>query len=169
MAILLDEGAIIAQKSGPGQLNEKCIIYTADRSPKPAYYAYQNLCAAMDARYAKADLDYAFTVQDSGSFHGIGKDEDAFPSVPLLASFRSADATLLAVWLPWIPQETISEFATVSLEVSAGFTDPVLLDLLTGQVYALAGYRSEGGSTRFDKLPLADYPLVIAERGEITT
>lgn len=149
-------------------VNEKCILYAADRSPKPAYYAYQNLCAAMDARYAKFQPEYSFTVEDAGSFYGIGKHEDAFPSVPLLASFRSADAALLALWLPWIPQETISDYATVSLEVATGFNEPVLLDLLTGQVYAIAKFESNNANTRFENLPLADYPLLVAERSELT-
>ena len=148
-------------------VNEKCILYTADRSPKPAYYAYQNLCAVMDSRYKKDNPRYRFDVTDAGSFAGIGEYEDAFPSVPLLASFKSSDAALLALWLPWIPQETIGEFATVSLEVAAEFRDPMLLDLVTGSTYALDDFESSGGKTQFGKLPLADYPLVIAERSEI--
>jgi hypothetical protein len=150
-------------------INEKCIINTADRSPKPAYYAYQNLCAAVDSRYKKNDPEYAFEVIDPGSFAGIGEYEDAFPSVPLLASFKSPDAELLALWLPWIPQEAIGEFASVSLNVESGFTEPVLLDLLSGEVYAVDEFQSSGGSTLFGRLPLADYPLIIAERGEIST
>ena len=161
-----------AQERGGSRLhargvNEKCILYAADRSPKPAYHAYQNLCAAMDARYQKEELVYAFDVQDAGSFHGIGKYEDAFPSVPLLASFRSVGGTLLAIWLPWIPQETVSEFARVSLDVETAFSEPVLLDLLNGDVYALADFESDGRKTRFGNLPLADYPFVIVERSEI--
>ena len=148
-------------------VNEKCILYTADRSPKPAYYAYQNLCAVMDSRYKKDEPEYRITVTDSGSFAGIGEYEDAFPSVPLLASFRSSDAGLLAIWLPWIPQETIGKFASVSLEVASEFRNPVLLDLLTGDIFALVDFSSAEGKSRFENLPLADYPLVIAERDDL--
>lgn len=88
-------------------------------------------------------------------------------SVPLLAAFKSTDAALLAIWLPWIPRETISEFATISLDVGSEFKDPVLLDLLTGNVYAVKDFQGSGGKSRFGILPLADYPLVIAERSEI--
>jgi hypothetical protein len=148
-------------------VNEKCILFTADRSPKPAYFAYQNLCAVVDSRYKKDEPEYRFEVRNSGSFFGIGEYDDAFPSVPLLATFRSKDAALLAFWLPWIMQETISEFATVSLDVGMEFRDPILLDLLTGNVYALEDFESTDGESRFGRLPLADYPLVIAERNEI--
>lgn len=149
-------------------INEKCILNTADRSPKPAYFAYQNLCAVMDSRYKKDEPEYQFVVSNAGSFAGIGEYEDAFPSVPLLASFKSTNAALLALWLPWIPQESIGEFATVTLEVGSEFRDPVLLDLLDGGIYAVADFSSADGKTRFDNLPLADYPLVIAERDEVT-
>ncbi len=148
-------------------VNEKCILSAKDRSPKPAYFAYQNLCAVMDSRYKKDEPDYQFRVKNSGSFSGIGEHEDAFPSVPLLAAFRSMDAALLAIWLPWIPQETISEYATVSLEVTSEFKDPVLLDLLAGNVYAVENFQSSGGKSRFGSLPLADYPLLISERSEL--
>ena len=148
-------------------VNEKCILSAKDRSPKPAYFAYQNLCAVMDSRYKKDELEYQFQVENPGSFFGIGEYEDAFPSVPLLASFKSDDAALLAFWLPWLPQETIAEFATVSLEVGAKFEDPVLLDLLTGYTYALDDVQRSNGKTHFGSLPLADFPLVIAEGNEV--
>jgi hypothetical protein len=41
------------------------------------------------------------------------------------------------------------------------------VDLLTGDVYALEEYESASGMTKFSGLPLADYPLAIAERGEL--
>ncbi len=85
-----------------------------DHSPKPAYFAYQNLCSVMDSSYRKDEPEYQFTVKNPGSFVGIGEYEDAFPSVPLLAAFRSNDSALLAYWLPWIPQETIAEYYFLS-------------------------------------------------------
>ena len=148
-------------------VNEKCILFAKDSSPKPAYFAYQNLCAVMDSRYKKDESEFQFRIKDPGSFFGIGEHEDAFPSVPLLATFRSTDAVLLAFWLPWIPQETIAEFATVSLDVRSEFNDPVLLDLLAGNVYVLEDFQSSGGKSRFGSLPLADYPLLISERSEV--
>lgn len=148
-------------------VNQKCLLFAGEGSPKPAYFAYQNLCAAMDSRYKRIDPEYRFQVIDAGQFQGIGEFEDVFPSVPLLASYHSDDAAFMAYWLPWLPQESVSEYATVSLDVQAGFKDPVLLDFMTGSVYALKEFEVSAGKSRFGNLPLADYPLAIAERGEL--
>ncbi len=148
-------------------INQKCILDAVTGLPKPAYYAYQNLCSAMDARYRRIDPGYRIRVTDAGHFYGIGEYEDAFPSVPLLASYKSDNAAFLAYWLPWFPQETVAQYATVSLEVETEFREPVLIDLLTGSVYALESFESASGKTKFSGLPLADYPLAIAERSEL--
>lgn len=148
-------------------VNQKCLLYAHEGSPKPAYFAYQNLCAAMDSRFKRFEPDYRFKVLNPGSFHGIGEHEDVFPSVPLLTSYQSGDAPFLAYWLPWIPQENIAEFATVSLDVQAGFDEPVLLDFLTGSVYAPDKFEVSAGKSSFGNLPLADYPLAITERSEL--
>lgn len=149
-------------------VNQKCLLYAHEGSPKPAYFAYQNLCAAMDSSYKRIEPDYRFQVVTTGQFQGIGEHEDVFPSVPLLASFQSGDAAFLAYWLPWLPQESVSDFATVSLDVQAGFRDPVLLDFMTGGVYSLKGFEVSSGKSRFGNLPLADYPLAIAERSKLS-
>ncbi|MEE4217821.1 MAG: hypothetical protein V2I48_09440 [Xanthomonadales bacterium] len=148
-------------------VNAKCLLSVPDRRPKLAYYAYQNLCAAMDDSFARAEPAYRFRVVDPGQFHGIGEFEDAFPSVPLLAAYQSKDAAFLAYWLPWIPQEYVADFAMVSLEVRAEFKEPVLLDLLSGSVYAINPFEKSEGMSQFAALPLADFPLAIAERSTL--
>ena len=96
-------------------VNEKCVLENPDLTPKPAYFAYQNLCAVFDGRYARAEVTSKVTVEDPGVFFGIGEDDDAFPSKPLVASFKTKDNHyLLAYWLPWHAQEIIRE-ATISL------------------------------------------------------
>ena len=148
-------------------INQKCILDAVTGQPKPAYFAYQNLCSAMDARYRRIDPEYRFRVTDAGHFYGIGEYEDAFPSVPLLASYQSDQAAFIAYWLPWFPQENVAKYATVSLDVMAGYKEPVLVDLLTGNVYAVQEFETSSGKTTFGKLPLADYPMAIAERSEL--
>ncbi len=148
-------------------INQKCLLFAGEGDPKPAYFAYQNLCAAMDSSYSRIDPEYRFRVTSAGQFHGIGEFEDVFPSVPLLASYRSDDAAFLAYWLPWLPQEAISKFATVSLRVRVGFRDPVLLDFISGSVYGLTEYKSSAAKSEFRNLPLADYPLAIVERSKL--
>ena len=58
-------------------------------------------------------------------------------------------------------------YATVSLKVGTVFKEPALLDLLTGEVYALQDFATDAGKTIFSGLPLADYPMAIAERSEL--
>jgi len=148
-------------------VNQKCLLYAHEGSPKPAYFAYQNLCSTMDSSYKRIEPEYRFRVIDAGQFHGIGEFEDAFPSVPLLASYQSSDSSLLAYWLPWQPQESAPELATVSLDVTTAFQDPVLVDFMTGSVFDINEFESSAARTRFESLPLADYPLAIAERSEL--
>lgn len=142
-------------------VNEKCLLSNPDFKPKPGYFAYQNLCALMDGRYKPAPTEYKIEIKDSGVFYGIGAEDDAFPSVPLMATYKTAGGKrLLAYWLPWYPAEYLPAFARVDLKASGvTFRNPVLVDLLSGEVYRV-------GST-LNGLPLADYPLAIVEKDEI--
>jgi hypothetical protein len=42
-----------------------------------------------------------------------------------------------------------------------------LLDLLNGNAYAMSGFEGSADRTRLESVPLADYPLALAERGEL--
>jgi len=150
-------------------INQKCILFRETQEPKPAFYAYQNLCAAMDDRYKVFKVDYEFDVVDQGDFYGIGEHEDAYPSVPLLASYKTEDGKpFVAYWLPWNPQENIVNTAQVALTVDdLKFDNPVLVDLLTGDVYQLSNFENQKNMVRFSKLPLADYPFAIVEKSEV--
>ena len=48
------------------------------------------------------------------------------------------------------------------------FTAPVLVNLLDGSVQSLPAPRHENGGTVFADLPLLDFPLVVAERSEVS-
>ena len=47
------------------------------------------------------------------------------------------------------------------------FEDPVLVDLLTGEVYGINHYEERNGAAYFAEIPLTDYPMVIIENSEI--
>lgn len=149
-------------------LNEKTLLQGENLTPKPGFYAYQNLCSVMDSRYSPIEIKHKVTVRAAGVFYGIELNDDAFPSVPLVASYRTASGqALLAYWLPWHPQEIIKT-ATIDLEVNdVAFKNPVLVDLLTGMVYKLDQVVRNGQSTLFQNVPLADYPFIIVERDEL--
>ena len=153
-------------------VNEKCLLANPGLTPNPAFYAYQNLTALFDARYAPVEFATkpVVTVRSQGQFSGVGENDDAYPSVPLVAGYRTAaGATLVAYWLPWQPQEYTPKPAHVSLRLpGAKFVAPVLVNLLDGSVHALPAPRDESGVAVFADLPLFDFPLVIAERAEVS-
>jgi hypothetical protein len=153
-------------------VNEKCLLSNPDLTPKPAFFAYRNLTALIDGRYTPVDFASkpVVTVRDQGQFSGIGDADDAYPSVPLVAGYRTASgASLVAYWLPWQPQEYTPKPAHITLRVpGVKFTAPVLVNLLDGSVHSLPAPREETGAAVFADLPLFDFPLVIAERAEVS-
>lgn len=152
-------------------VNEKCLLANPSLEPKPAFFAYQNLCAVFDGRYQRIDFDgrAALRVTAPGQFSGIGEHDDAYPSVPLVAAFRAASgAAFVAYWLPWQPQEYTPRPARIMLRTPGlSWKQPVLINLLDGSVHPLPAPRAVEGSAAFADLPLFDFPIVIAERSEI--
>ncbi len=150
-------------------VNEKCLLTNPDLQPKPAYFTYQNLCSVMDDRYKVTKIDHTIQVLDEGMFYGIGPEDDAFPSVPLVAGFVTSEKHyLIAYWLPWHPQEYTPDPATINLELKdCKFEKPVRIDLLTGKVYQIKKNENNNGKIVFHNIPLSDYPFIIAELDEI--
>lgn len=152
-------------------VNEKALLSNPDLEPKIGFYAYQNLCAVMDGRYQPVAFDAraALRVMHPGQFSGIGENDDAYPSIPLVAAFKTASGSpLIAYWLPWQPQEYTPKPARISLRVP-GFTfkDPVLVNPLDGSVHALPAPITGRDVTEFTDLPMFDFPLIIVERTEL--
>lgn len=150
-------------------VNEKCLLSNPDLEPKPAYFTYQNLCALMDDSYKVFKTDHELEVKDQGIFYGIGAEDDAFPSVPLMASFKTDQGNhLIAYWLPWNAQEYLPELGKVSLTIQrVKFENPILVDLLNGEVYQPKDFKNQADQVTFEDLPLADYPFALVERDEI--
>jgi len=149
-------------------VNEKCILFRENYKPKPAYYAYQNLCAAWTQEYKPLPVNYDVKVVDQGIFYGIGEYEDAFPSVPLVATYSAENGNkLVAWWLPWNMQEYLPELAKVTINLAGmSFVDPVMLDPLTGEVYEIGIENKENGCV-IEEAFLADYPMIVVERETI--
>jgi len=149
-------------------VNEKCILENPTLNPKPAFHAYRNLCAVFDGRYKAKPTRTTVEIIDAGSFYGIGKEDDAFPSIPLVSTFQATTGSWMAAyWLPWHPQELI-EKATVDLRVmGVAYADPVLVDLLDGNAYTIQMSAGADGTIVFHDIPLVDYPLLIIERSEV--
>jgi hypothetical protein len=149
-------------------VNEKCLLENPSLKPKPGYFAYQNLCSVMDSRYIPYEIKNKISIIDAGIFYGIGLEDDAFPSIPLVASYKTNKGNLfIAYWLPWHPQEIINTARIDLTLVNADFKNPVLVDLLEGKVYKLNECSKNENDFVLLNIPLADYPFVIVEKDEI--
>lgn len=148
-------------------VNEKCLLTNPGFEPKPAFYAYQNLCAVWQPGYKPNEAEYKIDIVDEGVFYGIS-DDDAFPSVPLVATFTDTKGNnLLAWWLPWNAQENLAKLATINIKVNGiCFEEPMMVDPLTGKVYEITVSQS-GEACQINNVPLADYPFLIVEKSTI--
>jgi len=150
-------------------VNEKCLLTNPDFERKPAFYAYQNLCAAWQSTYQPNEVEYKVDIVDEGVFYGISED-DAFPSVPLVTTFTDNNGNnLVAWWLPWNAQENVDELATVNITLEGiQFTNPVLVDLLSGNVYdASENVSNQNNGCSIRTIGLADYPLLLVEKASL--
>ncbi len=141
------ENGLIAKVNYKGLLRGK-----DDYTPKPSYFAYQNLCALFDAETKPAD----FVIRS------VGREADDVYT----ASFVRQGAPVFARWLPVsLQRDTPVQPSAVELwsGKAARMTEPVLIDLLTGQVYKPEKAQFSGGWWKIENLPLTDYPLVITD------
>ncbi len=150
-------------------VNEKCLLTNPAFEPKPGFYAYQNLCAIWQSGYKPNEVEYNVEIVDEGVFYGISED-DAFPSVPLVATFTDNEGNnLVAWWLPWNAQENLAELATVNISLDGiQFSNPVLIDLLSGKVYdARENVSNQNNGCSIKNIGLADYPLILVEKASL--
>lgn len=148
-------------------VNEKCLLTNPGFQPKPAFYVYQNLCAIWRPGYKPNKSQYEIEIVDEGVFYGISED-DAFPSVPLLATFSDSNGNdLIAWWLPWNAQENLADLATINIKINGiHFEEPLMVDPLTGNVFAIKVSKTSDGC-QVNNAPLADYPFLIVEKSTI--
>jgi hypothetical protein len=151
-------------------VNEKCILHNPSNTPKPAYYAYQNLCAAINKEYIPVPIESDIEVIDQGVFYGLAYNDDAFPSVPIVGNFKKSNGSHAVVyWLPWHGQEYLPEMAIINLKIkNINYIDPVLLDLLSGEVSSTKAEKVDSSTLQFKNIPLGDYPILILEKSEIS-
>jgi hypothetical protein len=126
-----------------GKTNFKGLLRGEDYSAKPAYYAYRNLCALFDAETRRTRMGFKLEGVEKGATCAAG--------------FTRKGQPLVAYWaLEELVQDVPAKKVRIVLEEAAvkQMARPALLDPLSGQVYA-------AGS--FDGLPLADYPLLLAD------
>ena len=141
-----------------GRLNSKGLIRRSDYTPKPAYFAYQCLCALFDAETQWADRPLQVSPAD-----GLPLDQSAL----LTATFVRYERPLYAYWLPADLRKELHQ-RTVDLmipETSDAVLDtPVLVDPLTATVHSLPQATRSARGWKIPAVPLSDCPLIVTER-----
>ena len=135
-----------------GSTNYKGLLRGTKYTPKPSYFAYQHVCALFDSETQKTDL--------------ATTGENAEGKAVLACTFRRQGRAVCIYWHPAdlmkdVPQSKVALRVTTAADVR--LEKPVLADPLTGQVYTLSGGKKEGDRWTFEGLPLADYPLIVAD------
>lgn len=133
--------------------NYKGVLRGTQYTPKPSYFAYQNLCSLFDAETKAADL----LIRSAGV-----QDEQVFA-----ASFVRRGAPIFVRWLP-VGLQQDKPWRRSSAELWSGktakMTEPVLIDLLSGQTYKIGKATFSDGWWKIENLPLTDYPLIVTDK-----
>jgi len=137
-----------------GKTNFKGLLRGTDYTPKPAYFAYQCLCALFDAETKRRpDLTLALVGQQKANLQD--------------AAFARQGKAIHAYWLPASLQAPF-EPRTLNMEVAtapdAALADPVLVDPMTRRVHRLPGARTAGRALALENVPVLDYPLLVTDR-----
>lgn len=161
-----------------GKTNFKGLLRGHDYSPKPAYFAFRNLCSLFDARtlpVAGEEISLQVRVPDidrhATTFNA--KDQETSEHLAreaIVATFCRDGRTTVAFWYPanlqkpWTP---LSVDLVVPGGKSAGIEEPVLVDLLSGKVHAVACATRATDELRLENLSLVDYPLLVTDRASV--
>jgi hypothetical protein len=141
--------------------NTKGLLVLEDLSPKPAYFALQRLCSALAEVQRCEQAAYRVAVTDTGSLPAATSARDLLAWTYAYPSGKRA----FVYWLPKGMSEHVQPGA-LDLGVALAWDEPVLVDLIADAVTPLAP-SSEDGWTRLEGLPLTDYPLIVAEKGDL--
>lgn len=166
--------------AGSGKVNYKGILRARPEiRPKVAYRALQNLGSLIFGE-VKRQLASIYTVDGAVPLDDTFWDavhQVSWPDNPKVwtTALDTGNGPVLAYWMTGKPQD-VRPFGDVHLLYQdwdgKSFTDPVLIDPLTGKIMALppASIHMGVGRTEaqvFENLPLADYPLLIMQREQV--
>lgn len=146
------------------------LIHGGSYEPKYSFEVARRVCHLFDDATRRTALMCLFRERDPAT-----PQRSTLMAAPHVATFERDGAPLFAYWLAEDPQQRT---APASIDVELWWDDrlrlerPVLLDLLTGQVYdleqpadlAVADWRTRGVRYR---LPLTDYPVVLTDASVI--
>ena len=133
-----------------GKTNYKGLLRGKDYTPKPSYFAYQCLCALLDATARPTELRLEL----------IGQEKVQLQE----AHFTRKGEAVYAYWFPadlqkpWQPRTLSMMLGT---REDALLDDPVLVDPLSQEIFRLPSAKHSDGTVIVENVPLRDYPLLI--------
>jgi hypothetical protein len=146
------------QKNLRGMNRKGLLLAHEDRvveRPKHSYFASQRIFSLLDDSFQPAQ--------------SLG------PGVPGVLAYgyrkRQGPGALVTYWLRDIPPgDSLATRTAAFTFVETAFTKPLLVDPLSGIVYAIPpeAWSIEGGTARFRSLPYGDSPLVVADESVLT-
>jgi hypothetical protein len=171
----LKEGATLAQyfhavdlfnyvqDSGPTGLNQYMgLLRGEDYAPKPAFFAFQNLCTLFDyqPRVARGMMLISKT-------KGRAYDPRFEEAAVIDTVFQRDGVPIFTYWLP-TDTEFVLDPQSVNIAVWPGhgfeLNDPVLIDPYTGEWFNLDARPGGWNAPLFENMPLCDYPLFITDK-----
>jgi polysaccharide biosynthesis protein PslG len=144
-----------------GQTNSKGVLRGTVYTPKAAYYALQNLCTLYDSDAKRADL----LLRVEG---GTG---DWERQAVKTSCFVKGGFPLYAYWYPAVLQQgwsTKLARVTVWSGKAARLENPVLIDLMTGDITVPTKVTRNGGTMTLEGMPVRDYPLVVTDAAAVS-
>jgi hypothetical protein len=151
-------------KRGEMGINRKGLYGHGSWERKPAAHALAHLSTLLDNRFESAVTTQPvhFEITAPGSMTEAGTEQIRTYRLNHKGSAQPA----LVYWLS-APMTTRCDPARVTLTwPGAKLTQPVLVDLLDGSVFAVP-QETRPGLLRFERLPLADSPMVVCNRDAV--
>jgi len=150
-----------------GKTNFKGILRGNTYTRKPAYDAYQCVCALFDSETRRTDL----CLQAAKVLSQSGGDEKGSENTNAIcaASFARSNRPLHVYWRPADLQKGFGD-SRVGLrwtDAAGRISNPVLVDPLTAQVYALDRVRKDGVVWTLESAPLLDHPLIVTDSAAV--
>ena len=139
-------------------LNHKGLIHFGNSGLKKGFFAYQNLTALYNGDFEPLEnIEIDCEIVSPGSFEGA-KGSNVFT----VALQNNRSEKYIAYWLPWRIQDQVRQ-GSVDITLSGwDKKDPVLVDLLNGDVYSPEVERSTGALS-IKNLPISDSPWVLVD------
>jgi len=133
---------------------------TGEYTPKPSYYALQNICSLFSEDTVTASLPVILLPEASSRYFGM----DCSRAEIIGSGFqKSSGGSAFVYWKPTDLMTTTFE-GSIRLQAAGLGNDIKLIDLMDGTIYRLPKEMVDdhgSGSLILEHIPIKDYPLVL--------